>query len=242
MRFDPQPPAPSDKSAEEESRKAFEQAYTEWLRSQIWDPSIYSRDQIRGLVRQVFFPGWPRPARQVVLCGADPEVRIGRFCAEIGDSVAEQADVNVCVVEANARNPELKRFYGGNRNDGLSAPETADGMRKSSRQVSRRLWFAAWDAMIENRDLPPSWVKSQLAALRSEFEYVVLHCPPADCNETALLSNLADGVILVLEAHTTRRAAARRAKDTLLMANARLLGTVLSGRRFPIPEKIYRSI
>jgi Mrp family chromosome partitioning ATPase len=56
-----------------------------------------------------------------------------------------------------------------------------------------------------------------------------------------MLGQLADGVILVLEAHTTRKAAARKIKESL-GAQSRILGIVLTERRFPVPERIYRRL
>ena len=41
---------------------------------------------------------------------------------------------------------------------------------------------------------------------------------------------------------TTRRIAARKIKETLEAAEARILGTVLSDRVFPIPDRIYRRL
>ena len=58
--------------------------------------------------------------------------------------------------------------------------------------------------------------------------------------EFALLGQLADGIILVIEAHSTRKAIARKLKETLENTQSRILGTVLSGRRFPVPYGIYR--
>jgi hypothetical protein len=46
----------------------------------------------------------------------------------------------------------------------------------------------------------------------------------------------------VLGAHSTRRATARKIKETLEAAQARILGTVLSERTFPVPERIYRRL
>ena len=51
---------------------------------------------------------------------------------------------------------------------------------------------------------------------------------------------VSDGVVLVLEANSTRRVAARKAQQAVEAANVRVLGTVLNNRTFPIPEKIYR--
>jgi Mrp family chromosome partitioning ATPase len=53
---------------------------------------------------------------------------------------------------------------------------------------------------------------------------------------------LADGVVLVLEANSTRRVTAKKAKQALEAANVRILGTVLNNRTFPIPEGLYRRL
>jgi len=55
-------------------------------------------------------------------------------------------------------------------------------------------------------------------------------------------AQFADGIILVVSAHRTRRIAARKIKEVLEAAQARILGTVLSDRIFPIPEGIYRRL
>jgi Mrp family chromosome partitioning ATPase len=56
------------------------------------------------------------------------------------------------------------------------------------------------------------------------------------------MAQFADGIILVLSARHTRRVTACKIKETLQAAQARLLGTVLSDRVFPIPEAIYRRL
>ncbi len=86
-------------------------------------------------------------------------------------------------------------------------------------------------------DLSPAWLRARLAELRLEFDYTVLQGPAAGAgSEAALLGATCDGMVLVLQANATRRATAQRVKETLHSANARLLGTVLSERTFPIPS------
>jgi Mrp family chromosome partitioning ATPase len=71
----------------------------------------------------------------------------------------------------------------------------------------------------------------------------VIHGPAAGLSsEAALLGQLADGIILVLDAHSTRRATALKIKETLQGASSKILGTVLSERAFPVPEGIYRRL
>jgi len=208
-----------------------------------WDPESFSQEQVRGLVRQVFFSAGSKAAREVVLSAVDPEAEVGSICLQVAETLAEQVTENVCVVEANLHAPGLEPAYGRNRNDGLCAPDTDEAMRVSSRQISRRLWLVSWEMDLGQNGFSVSWLRNQVGELRRRYGYTVLHAPPAGMySETALLGHLTDGVILVLEAHTTRRVAAQKAKETLLAANARLLGTVLSERRFPIPERIYRRL
>jgi Mrp family chromosome partitioning ATPase len=49
-------------------------------------------------------------------------------------------------------------------------------------------------------------------------------------------------MVLVVQANSTRRVTAQKVKEKLQAANARLLGTVLSERTFPIPETIYKKL
>ena len=56
------------------------------------------------------------------------------------------------------------------------------------------------------------------------------------------MAEAADGVVLVVTANRTRRAVALGAAQALLAAGARVLGTVLADRTFPIPETIYRRL
>ncbi len=84
---------------------------------------------------------------------------------------------------------------------------------------------------------------SYLGAVRREFDYSILEGPPAgESNEATSMAQFADGIILVLSAGSTRRVVARRIKEMLEAAQARVLGTVLTDRVFPIPERIYRRL
>lgn len=82
-----------------------------------------------------------------------------------------------------------------------------------------------------------------LAQIRSEFEYAILEGPPAGgSNESVAMAQFADGVVLVLSAQRTRRATASQIKKMLEESRARLLGTVLTDREFPVPERLYRRL
>jgi Mrp family chromosome partitioning ATPase len=82
-----------------------------------------------------------------------------------------------------------------------------------------------------------------LGELRHEFEYSIVQGQPAgESSVTTEMAQIADGVVLVVSAERTRRAAACKIKEMLEAAQVRLLGAVLSDREFPIPERIYRRL
>jgi Mrp family chromosome partitioning ATPase len=86
-------------------------------------------------------------------------------------------------------------------------------------------------------------MKTLLAELRKEFGYVVIDGPPLSAYADGIgLGHLADGIVVVLEANTTRRNVALQVTDRLRSMNLNVLGAVLNKRRFPIPDSLYRRI
>src|SRR5579862_3929669 len=56
----------------------------------------FAAEQTRGLVRQVFFPGWPRPAKQVVFSGVDQAVGVAAVCMRVAQELGRQIPAKVC--------------------------------------------------------------------------------------------------------------------------------------------------
>jgi Mrp family chromosome partitioning ATPase len=85
-----------------------------------------------------------------------------------------------------------------------------------------------------------SRLAARIGELRKEFSYVLMDSPPINIYSDALaLGQSADGVILIVSANSTRREAARKAKECLQNAGAQLLGAVLNNRTYPIPQAVY---
>jgi len=68
-----------------------------------------------------------------------------------------------------------------------------------------------------------------LAVLRERADVVLVDCPPIIAvTDAAILAGKVDGVVLVVNAGTTRREYAARARQLLDKVNARVLGVVLN--------------
>ncbi len=201
-----------------------------------WNPADFAHEQIRGLVRRVFFTGGAQSVKQVVFSATEAKTDVAGICDHVGQALALETRADVAIV---GREPQTGMVRAHPRDGG-------GGVIKSwSDQLETNLWRVKAFGSREGREesgVGPYWL-SCLAGLRIEFEYAVIHGPVAGLSsEAEVLGQLADGIILVLGAHSTRRAAARKIKERLEAAQARILGTLLSERTFPVPERIYRRL
>jgi hypothetical protein len=211
-------------------------------RQPMWDAGSFAQEQLRRLVRQVFFPGWPRPSRHVAFVAVDEHIDANAICRQVGHLLSSEIQANTCVIEAG-RSPFADHV--SREVSGKIALEPGDTFRKKARRISSRLWILPQQTFLEGcgSGLSALWLESRLQKLHADFDFTLLHLPDADrCSEALLLGHLTDGVVLVLEANFTRRAKALRIKQMFQAANVRILGTVLNGRRFPIPEGIYHRL
>jgi hypothetical protein len=202
-----------------------------------WNPEDFAREQIRGLVRRVFFASGGRPVKQVVFSAAEPHIDVATLCNQVGQTLALETRSDIAIVGRELWGAEMVQTH----------PRYAGSVaiKSWSTQIAINLWRVPgfrWRECGEESGTGLGWISS-LAELRNEFEYVVIQGPTAGTSsEAALLGQLADGIILVLGAHTTRKATACKIKETLEATQSRLLGTVLSERRFPVPQRLYRRL
>jgi hypothetical protein len=184
----------------------------------------------------VFFASGGRPVTQVVFSAAEPHTDVAGICEQVGWALALETSAHIAVVGRETRAEALRgdSWYGGKA-----------AIKSWSSQTAVNLWRVPGFGQREGGEESGTgryWI-SCLAELRNEFEYAVIHGPVAGTSsEAGLLGQLTDGIILVVGAHCTRRATARKIKETLEATQSRILGTVLSERRFPVPERIYHRL
>ena len=206
-----------------------------------WNPDSFGREQIRGLVRQVFFSNVERPVRQVIFSAVDQETDVKSICRLVGEALAREAAGSIAVV---GEYPQAVQDDGTSQAE-VGDPPTLDGstpLRQAAIRTRGNLWLVPSAGKRGDRGAI-SRLHSYLGEMRREFEYSLLEGPPAgESHEASAMAQFADGIILVLSARHTRRIAARKVKEMLEATQARILGTILSDRIFPIPEAIYRRL
>jgi polysaccharide biosynthesis transport protein len=205
----------------------------------------WANEEALRLVQQVFLLQAQEPPRVVVFAG----IEHGNGCSQIAASVAETLAKNsrrpVCLVEANFRSPGLPEMFGTVNHHGLAnALLEAGPISIFTKEVAQdNLWMlssgtlATDSASLLNSDN----LRGRLLELRQEFGFVIIDAPPlTKYSDAIVLGQLSDGLVLIIEADSTRREAASVVTKTLRSSQIPILAAVLNKRSFPIPQKIYK--
>lgn len=180
-----------------------------------------------------------------VVVFADVEARNpNRVCGQTGEVLRKMGLGSVCLVDANIESPTLNEMFGVDNTVGLvdalqdSGPIRGFGYRVAESRtcvVPAGRPVANWDNLISSPAMA-----SRIADLRRLFDYVLIQAPPiTTCPQASILARLGDGLVMTVEAESTPRDVARKAKQELESLKVPLLGAVLYNRTFPIPDSVY---
>jgi hypothetical protein len=233
---------------------SFQPAEPQPLRA--WNQEDFAREQILGLVRQVFLgnaPGnsvgsWAQPVRQVVFSAMEREADLHAICRQVGGALAQQSDGTVGILARDVRSvidPEIRRGPTSERRSERISERRTDQAGMPLRRIGTRVRGNFWlvPPLGGEGVVTASLLHSYVSEMRREFEYSIIEAPPVgESHDATAMAQFADGIILVLSAHRTRRVTACKVKEMLEAAQVRILGTVLGERLFPIPNEIYRRL
>jgi hypothetical protein len=189
------------------------------------------------MVRRIFFATPASTAKRVVFSAVEAQTDITKLCERTGKALAQETRSDVAIVGRDRRVREIMQPRVRAKGDAA--------IKSWSEQLEVNLWRVP--GMKPRSCLSgagtANWWTSCLADLRNEFEFVVIQGPAAGISsEAAMMAQLTDGIVLVLAGDSTRKATACKIKEDLEAAKSRILGTVLSVRKFPVPERIYRRL
>ena len=201
-----------------------------------------------GMMRNLIESQLPsKKSRSLLVTSAALGEGVSSVTANFGTMLADDAAVNVLVVDANPGSPVQHEFFGLDNSVGFV--ELARGDLKFEDVVK--------STPRKNLCVIPSGtatggifqlvgterVTSLITSLQSRFHYLLFDAPPVLTHpETAVLGSHVDGVLLVVRALNTRRETATRARDTLTKSGCNVIGVVLNRYKYSIPEFIYRRV
>jgi receptor protein-tyrosine kinase len=203
----------------------------------------WASDEALRLVQQIFLLPVQAPPRMVVFAGIDHGNGCSRICAAVAETLARNAPGPVCLVEANFRSPALPEFFGTTNHRGLTDALLWEGPIQSFAKPAGadNLWLLPCGKLSADSPnlLSSEAMKARLAELRSKFCFVVIDAPPLTLYADAIaIGQVTDGLVLILEANSTRRETAQEAVGNLRSAQVPILGAVLNKHTSPIPKKV----
>lgn len=203
------------------------------------------QQQISTLVQRVFvFPNSGAP-RVVTFSSVSDNGGSSEICFHTGRTLAAEFSASVCLVDVGGGTSFLRRL--SVPNPSIEVPDTVKATQPMKRYLPRigteDVWVMPSQLSIADASgrFSPNRMRSQIMALRKAFDYVLIDAPPVISAPSAvLLGQMADGMILVIEANSTSRHAARAAKDSLQAGKVTLLGAILNNHTLPRTELLNR--
>jgi capsular exopolysaccharide synthesis family protein len=221
--------------------------FSDFKRNGNHSESGWASDEAQRLVQQVFVLQVNEPPRVVTFAGIDHGNGCSHICAAVAETLARNDRGRVCLVEANFRSPALPGMFGVPNHFGLTEALLRDeAVSEFAKPLPQQnLWLVSSGTLaVDSPNLLASeQLRTRIAELRQEFDFVILDAPPLNrYSDGVVLGQLSDGLVLVIEANTTRRETAAAVTENLKSAKVPILAAVLNKRTFPIPQTIYKML
>lgn len=174
----------------------------------------------------------------VMFTGVEAKQSAKWLAACTADLLAETCDSRVCLVDADLDSPAMHRAYSVPNHNGLAMVLSgACSMERAAIGIADKLWLIPAGTRTEGQSVGTESARRAFYSIQQECEYLIVSGP--ECGsypEIAAFGAATGGAILVLDSTSTRRASAQRAKSMLEAAQIKIIGSVMTSRRDPVPE------
>lgn len=197
------------------------------------DPHSPVSEAYRTLRTNLEFASLTGELRTVVVTSPGPDEGKSTTLANLAVVMA-QAGKRVILVDADLRRPSQHLLFGVSNDQGLMNMMMDETLLQSPPLVATEvegLWLLLSGPQPPNPAelLSSEKLKSIIDALTDRADVVLFDAPPVvPVTDAAILATKVDGVLLVLQAGTTKRQHASLARERIEQVKARLIGSVLT--------------
>ena len=151
----------------------------------------------------------------------------------------------VLLIDADMRKGKIVKYLGVDEHMGLSEYLSGNALLDDiifNIDIEHLSFICSGQVPSHPADLLASAKMSDLIReVRTQFEYVIIDTPPViPVTDAVVVGALVDGVILVIKAGETQRGIVSRTTELLNQAHAKVVGHVLTGIEYFVPDYIYR--
>lgn len=193
------------------------------------DPHSAAAEAYQSLRTSLEFSNLEMPLHTVLLASASDTPSKSVAVANLAVAMAQAGD-RVIVVDGDLRKPRQHELFGLENQKGLSSWLGSGGSAPLQKSSVDKLQMLTAGPLVQNPValLSANRLGEVLAELRKQADFVLCDAPPLlAVTDGALWASKVDGVVLMVNAGSTRREHAQRAKSLLERIHARLLGAVL---------------
>ena len=188
----------------------------------------------RHLRTSLLFSSAGKPPQAILVTSSQPSE--GKTTTAINTAITlAQADANVVIIDCDLRRPRLHNHFGMTNSNGLTNYLSGD---KNTTNLLKTCPDLKNLKIISSGPIPPNpaellssnEMKNLLQNLKGNFDHIVLDSPPAiSFTDSAILSTLVDGVVLVAMAGSSSMHLMKRFKQRLAGLGTRIYGVVING-------------
>lgn len=173
------------------------------------------------------------PLRAMHFLSPDRDETLPWFCRRLAEEFATQRRMRTLLVDLSSRTPYSLHTGHMEVVGGLAVTTTPVPLLWSAAEVEASPLLSVRLPVVEGEEM--------MKALKVAFDCVVI-CSSLQGSSlvTQRLTQLVDGNILAVHAEITRKPAAVRLRDTVAEAGGTLLGLIFFGRRYYLPNWLYR--
>ena len=200
----------------------------------VLDHSSAAAEAYRVLRTNLLYSPMERPPKVLMLTSADRGEGRTTVCANLAASLA-QAHRTCLLLDCDLRKPGIHSMFGIPNSGGLAEILGAEQEPQESFEEplqGLKVIPAGSVAPDSSELLGSQRFVEFLGRARSEFDHVLIDSPPVNSESEALvLSTRVDGVLLVVDSHSTRKQSIQRSVQSLEAVGAEVVGTVVNQAR-----------
>lgn len=206
--------------------------------------SIFS-EAFRTLRTNIQFTSIDKSMKIIVITSTNPDEGKSIVSSNLAVSIA-QTEKRVLLVDCDMRKPKIHKIFGITNHDGLTnilmgEKKLDDVSFKGGTEIQSL-------SIVTSGPIPPNpsellgsrRMKDFLEDMREQFDMIIIDSPPINLvTDSAILSTVADGTIMVVEVGKTDVDAIKNGKELLEKVHANLIGVVLN--KIPTKGRSYYS-
>ena len=211
-----------------------------------FDPKSLVSEQYKSLVTNLLALNRGKPPHVIAITSSIPSE--GKSVTALNLAITLSHAVHkprVLLIDADMRKGKMVHYLGVDGHKGLSEYLSGQAQLEDivfQIDIDHLSFISAGKIPSHPADLLGSAKMTDLISqMRPQFEYILIDTPPViPVTDAVVIGSNVDGVLLVIRAGETQRGIVGRATELLNQAHARIIGHVLTGIEYFVPDYIYR--